>query len=125
LALEGKLPEVVVACVGGGSNSIGMFHPFVEDKEVKLVGVEAAGEGVGTTRHSATLSKGTIGVLHGTRTILLQDEEGQSSETHSVSAGLDYPGVGPEHAHLKTSGRAEYVSIDDMEVAIVTLVFIF
>ena len=112
----GKLPDVVVACVGGGSNAIGMFHAFVPDKGVKLVGVEAGGEGVGTKRHSATLALGTPGVLHGTRTYLLQDDaSGQIKETHSISAGLDYPGVGPEHAHLKHTGRAEYVAVTDKE----------
>jgi len=111
----GRLPDVVVACVGGGSNAIGMFHPFVEDKEVRLVGVEAGGEGL-DNKHSATLSKGTPGVLHGTRTYLIQDEEGQIPETHSISAGLDYPGVGPEHSFLKDMGRAEYVSVTDAQV---------
>ncbi|KDN44734.1 putative tryptophan synthase [Tilletiaria anomala UBC 951] len=105
---RGKLPDAVVACVGGGSNAIGIFHPFVEDKSVRLIGVEAGGDGVDTDRHSATLSKGTPGVLHGVWTYLLQSPEGQITETHSISAGLDYPGVGPEHAFLKDSGRAEY-----------------
>jgi tryptophan synthase len=112
----GRLPDVVVACVGGGSNAIGMFHAFVPDKAVKLVGVEAAGDGVNTKRHSATLALGTPGVLHGTRTYLLQDTDtGQIIETHSISAGLDYPGVGPEHAFLKDSGRAEYIAVDDKQ----------
>ena len=112
----GRLPDVVVACVGGGSNAIGMFHAFVPDKAVKLVGVEAAGDGVNTKRHSATLALGTPGVLHGTRTYLLQDTStGQIIETHSISAGLDYPGVGPEHAFLKDSGRAEYIAVDDKQ----------
>jgi len=111
----GKLPDVVVACVGGGSNAIGMFHPFVDDKEVGILGVEAGGEGVGTEHHCATLSLGKPGVLHGTRTFLLQDEDGQVTETHSISAGLDYPGVGPEHAFLKHSGRGEYISCSDKE----------
>ena len=112
----GRLPDVVVACVGGGSNAIGMFHAFVPDKAVKLVGVEAAGDGVDTQRHSATLALGTPGVLHGTRTYLLQDTStGQIIETHSISAGLDYPGVGPEHAHLKDSGRAEYIAVNDKQ----------
>ncbi|KAN0062464.1 bifunctional tryptophan synthase trp1 [Thecaphora frezii] len=110
---KGKLPDAVVACVGGGSNAIGIFHPFVEDKNVRLIGVEAGGDGVDTPRHSATLSKGTPGVLHGVRTYLLQDEFGQITETHSISAGLDYPGVGPEHAYLKDSGRAEYTVATD------------
>ncbi|KAI8393999.1 tryptophan synthase beta subunit-like PLP-dependent enzyme [Radiomyces spectabilis] len=114
----GKLPDVVVACVGGGSNAIGMFHPFVEDKSVRIVGVEAGGDGVDTMKHSATLSKGTPGVLHGTRTYLLQDTKGQIVETHSVSAGLDYPGVGPEHAFLMASGRAEYNVADDAQALI-------
>ena len=112
----GRLPDIVVACVGGGSNAIGMFHAFVPDKEVKLMGVEAAGDGVDTNRHSATLALGTPGVLHGTRTYLLQDTStGQIIETHSISAGLDYPGVGPEHAFLKDSGRAEYIAVNDKQ----------
>ena len=111
----GRLPDVVVACVGGGSNSIGMFSGFLADAGVALVGVEAAGDGVETPRHSATLEKGTPGVLHGTRTFLLQDPHGQVIETHSISAGLDYPGVGPQHSHLKVSGRATYASITDAE----------
>jgi len=112
----GRLPDIVVACVGGGSNAIGMFHAFVPDKDVKLMGVEAAGDGVNTNRHSATLALGTPGVLHGTRTYLLQDTStGQIIETHSISAGLDYPGVGPEHAFLKDSGRAEYIAVDDKQ----------
>jgi len=112
---DGRLPDAVLACVGGGSNAIGMFHPFIGDQSVRIIGVEAAGHGVNTTLHSATLSKGSVGVVHGTKTIILQTEEGQSNETHSISAGLDYPGVGPEHAHLMTSQRAQYVSIDDAE----------
>ncbi|KAJ3067648.1 tryptophan synthetase [Podochytrium sp. JEL0797] len=115
LEQTGKLPDVVMACVGGGSNSIGMFHPFVEDKSVRIIGVEAGGDGVDTDRHSATLTAGTPGVLHGTRTYLLQDKDGQIIETHSISAGLDYPGVGPEHAWLKDSGRAEYIAATDAE----------
>ncbi|KAJ3297156.1 tryptophan synthetase [Rhizoclosmatium sp. JEL0117] len=115
LEQTGKLPDVVMACVGGGSNSIGMFHPFVEDKSVRIIGVEAGGDGVDTERHSATLTAGTPGVLHGTRTYLLQDKDGQIIETHSISAGLDYPGVGPEHAWLKDSGRAEYIAATDAE----------
>ncbi|KAI9224673.1 tryptophan synthase beta subunit-like PLP-dependent enzyme [Blastocladiella britannica] len=114
-----KFPDAVVACVGGGSNAIGLFGPVAdagdEAKHVRIVGVEAAGEGIETGRHSATLAKGVPGVLHGTRTYLLQDAKGQVIETHSVSAGLDYPGVGPEHAHLKLSGRAEYVAVDDKQ----------
>jgi tryptophan synthase len=115
LEKAGKLPDAVVACVGGGSNAIGMFHPFVDDKTVRIVGVEAGGDGVHTEKHSATLTMGTPGVLHGTRTYLLQDPKGQIIETHSVSAGLDYPGVGPEHAYLKDCGRAEYRVADDAQ----------
>jgi len=111
----GRLPDVVVACVGGGSNAIGMFHPFIGDKSVRLVGVEAGGSGVETGKHSATLAAGTPGVLHGTHTYLIQTSEGQITETHSISAGLDYPGVGPEHAWLKDSLRAEYVSVTDKQ----------
>ncbi|KAI8066619.1 tryptophan synthase beta subunit-like PLP-dependent enzyme [Gongronella butleri] len=114
----GKLPDAVVACVGGGSNAIGMFYPFVNDPTVRIIGVEAGGDGADTEHHSATLSKGTPGVLHGTRTYLLQDTKGQITETHSVSAGLDYPGVGPEHAFMKDSGRAEYVVADDAQALI-------
>ncbi|WFD02373.1 tryptophan synthase [Malassezia obtusa] len=114
-ARTGRLPDAVVACVGGGSNAIGMFHPFVEDRSVRLVGVEAGGHGMDSDSHSATLSKGRPGVLHGVRTYLLQDADGQITETHSISAGLDYPGVGPEHAYLKDSGRAEYVVATDGE----------
>ncbi|KAF9532151.1 bifunctional tryptophan synthase TRP1 [Crepidotus variabilis] len=113
--LRGKLPDVVVACVGGGSNAIGTFYEFINDKEVRLVGVEAGGEGLDGDRHSATLSKGQPGVLHGVRTYILQSKAGQIIETHSISAGLDYPGVGPEHAWLKDSGRAEYVVATDEE----------
>ena len=113
LEKTGKLPTAVVACVGGGSNAIGTFHDFVPDKDVRLIGVEAGGDGVDTNRHSATLTLGKPGVLHGVRTYLLQSATGQIIETHSVSAGLDYPGVGPEHAHLKDSGRAEYTVADD------------
>ena len=114
--MTGRLPDAVVACVGGGSNAIGMFHAFVPDKDVKLIGVEAGGDGVDTPRHSATLALGTPGVLHGTRTYLLQNNvTGQINDTHSISAGLDYPGVGPEHAWLKHSGRAEYVAVDDKQ----------
>ncbi|KAI9139847.1 tryptophan synthase beta subunit-like PLP-dependent enzyme [Paraphysoderma sedebokerense] len=118
LKLAGKLPDAVVACVGGGSNSIGMFAPFVEDKSVRLIGVEAGGDGINTPHHSATLCKGQPGVLHGTRTYLLQDDKGQIIETHSISAGLDYPGVGPEHAHLHFTNRAEYRSATDAECLI-------
>ena len=115
LALEGRLPDYAVACVGGGSNAIGLFHPFLEDAEVKLVGVEAGGEGIDTGHHAATLVAGKVGVLHGSKSYLLQDEGGQITETHSVSAGLDYPGVGPEHSYLKDMGRATYVSVMDTE----------
>lgn len=115
LAQVGRLPATVVACVGGGSNAMGIFHPFVDDADVELVGVEAAGEGLDTDRHSASLSKGTPGVLHGSRSYLLQDAAGQVHPAHSISAGLDYPGVGPEHSFLKDSGRALYVSISDDE----------
>jgi tryptophan synthase beta chain len=111
----GRQPDVVVACVGGGSNALGIFHPYIPHEQVELVGVEAAGEGLDTGRHAASLSAGTPGVLHGNRTYLLQDANGQIVDTHSVSAGLDYPGVGPEHAWLKDSGRARYVAIDDAE----------
>ena len=111
----GRQPDYVVACVGGGSNALGIFHPYIPHEQVKLVGVEAAGEGLHTGRHAASLTAGTPGVLHGNRTYLLQDANGQIVDTHSVSAGLDYPGVGPEHAWLKDSGRASYVAIDDAE----------
>lgn len=115
LEQTGKLPDALVACVGGGSNAIGLFHPFIEDKEVAMYGVEAGGEGVETGKHAAPLNDGIPGVLHGNRTYLMEDENGQIIETHSVSAGLDYPGVGPEHAWLKDVGRAEYVAINDDE----------
>ena len=112
---EGRLPDLVVACVGGGSNAIGMFHPFVDDPSVEIHGVEAAGDGVNTPRHAATLTKGSPGVLHGSRSYLLQDPDGQIIEAHSISAGLDYPGVGPEHSWLKDSGRVKYFSATDKE----------
>jgi tryptophan synthase beta chain len=115
LAAEGRLPDYAIACVGGGSNAIGLFHPFVEDASVKFIGVEAAGEGIDTERHAATLSKGRPGVLHGSKSYLLQDEYGQVQEAHSISAGLDYPGVGPEHSFYKDTGRATYVAITDTE----------
>jgi tryptophan synthase beta subunit len=114
LEQAGKLPDVAIACVGGGSNAIGLFHPFIDDP-VRLIGVEAAGSGIGTGKHAATLVAGRPGVLHGTRTYLLQDANGQILETHSISAGLDYPGVGPEHSWLKTTERAEYVGVDDTQ----------
>jgi tryptophan synthase beta chain len=103
----------VLACVGGGSNAIGIFHPFIEDKSVRLIGFEAGGSGIETGKHAATISGGTPGVLHGTRSYVLQDENGQTVESHSISAGLDYPGVGPEHAFLNDIGRAEYRAIND------------
>src|SRR6266571_3605110 len=113
--LAGRQPDIVIACVGGGSNAMGIFYPYLSHEAVKLVGVEAAGEGIATGRHSASLLAGRPGVLHGNRTYLLQNADGQIAQTHSVSAGLDYPGVGPEHAWLKDSGRAEYVSVTDDE----------
>ena len=115
LETEGRLPDAVVACVGGGSNAMGAFHPFIDDEGVRLVGVEAGGEGLSGERHSATLTGGSEGVLHGARSFVLQDEFGQVRPTHSVSAGLDYPGVGPEHAWLADTGRAEYVAATDAE----------
>jgi len=115
LAQAGALPTTVIACVGGGSNAIGIFHAFVDDRAVQLVGVEAAGKGLDTEHHAASLSKGTPGVLHGSLSYLLQDAAGQVHPAHSISAGLDYPGVGPEHAYLKDSGRAKYVAVTDHE----------
>jgi tryptophan synthase beta chain len=115
LELTGKLPDAVLACVGGGSNAIGIFHPFIDDVNVQLIGLEAGGDGVNTGRHAATISGGTPGVLHGTRSYVLQDENGQTVESHSISAGLDYPGVGPEHAFLHDIGRAQYRAITDAE----------
>jgi tryptophan synthase beta chain len=111
----GSLPDVVAACVGGGSNAIGIFHAFLDDESVRLVGMEAAGDGVDTLRHAATLSMGRPGVLHGAKSYLLQDQDGQTLESHSISAGLDYPGVGPEHSWLKDIGRAEYIPVTDTE----------
>jgi tryptophan synthase beta chain len=113
--LVGRQPDAVIACVGGGSNAMGIFYPYIDDAAVQLIGVEAAGDGIETGRHAASLIGGSPGVLHGNRTYLLQDENGQIIETHSVSAGLDYPGVGPEHAWLKESNRAQYVGITDEE----------
>ncbi len=113
LALTGKLPDAVLACVGGGSNAIGIFHAFIPDSHVRLIGFEAGGDGVETGRHAATITGGSPGVLHGTRSYVLQDENGQTVESHSISAGLDYPGVGPEHAYLHDIGRAEYRAIND------------
>ncbi len=109
----GRLPDYIIACVGGGSNAIGIFYPFYEDTNVKLIGVEAGGKGVDTEYHAATLVAGSIGVLHGSKSVILQDNDGQIKETHSISAGLDYPGVGPEHSYLKDTGRAQYVAVDD------------
>jgi tryptophan synthase beta chain len=111
----GRQPDAVIACVGGGSNAIGIFYPYIDHKDVRLIGVEAGGDGIASGRHAAPLSAGTPGILHGFRSYLMQDENGQIIETHSISAGLDYPGVGPEHAWLKDSGRAEYVAINDDE----------
>jgi len=115
MALEGRLPDALVACVGGGSNAIGLFHPFLNDAEVKLIGVEAAGEGIATGRHAAAINGGRPGVLHGNMTYLLQDRAGQIEEAHSISAGLDYPGIGPEHAWLHDVGRATYLTATDQE----------
>ncbi len=115
LALTGRLPDAVAACVGGGSNAIGIFHAFLDDEDVRLVGFEAGGEGADTPRHAATITKGRPGVLHGARSMLLQDEDGQTIESHSISAGLDYPGVGPEHSWLSSIGRAEYRPVSDAE----------
>ncbi|MGO4534263.1 tryptophan synthase subunit beta [Leifsonia sp. 2MCAF36] len=115
LALTGRLPDAVVACVGGGSNAMGIFHAFLDDEDVRLVGYEAGGEGADTPRHAATITKGRPGVLHGARSMLLQDEDGQTIESHSISAGLDYPGVGPEHAWLAKIGRAEYRPVSDAD----------
>ncbi len=114
-AMTGRQPDAVIACIGGGSNAMGIFYPYIDEPAVRLIGVEAAGEGLASGRHAASLTAGKPGVLHGNRTYLLQNEDGQIIETHSVSAGLDYPGVGPEHAWLKDSGRAEYVTITDDE----------
>jgi tryptophan synthase beta chain len=115
MEMEGRLPDTLVACIGGGSNAMGLFHPFLDDKGVRIVGVEAGGKGVETGEHAASLTGGRPGVLHGNRTYLLQDKEGQITEAHSISAGLDYPGIGPEHSWLKEQGRVEYVSATDNE----------
>ncbi len=115
LALAGRLPDAVVACVGGGSNSLGIFYAFLPDETVRLLGCEAGGEGVGTGRHAAAVAGGSVGVLHGMRSYLLQDDDGQTLPTHSISAGLDYPGVGPEHSWLHETGRADYVAVDDRD----------
>ena len=113
--MTGKLPDALVACVGGGSNAMGLFYPFLNDADVKMYGVEASGLGVESGRHSAPLNAGRVGVLHGNRTYLMSDDEGQIIETHSISAGLDYPGVGPEHSFLKDMKRVQYVPINDEE----------
>jgi tryptophan synthase beta chain len=113
--LEGRLPDAVVACVGGGSNAIGMFHPFLDDPSVAMIGVEAAGHGIHSGQHAASLTGGLPGVLHGNKTYLLQDEDGQIAEAHSISAGLDYPGIGPEHSWLHESGRVKYLPVTDTE----------
>jgi len=115
LEREGRLPDAVMACIGGGSNAIGLFHPFLEDEAVRLIGVEAAGRGIETGAHAAALNGGAPGILHGNRTYLLQTGDGQILDAHSISAGLDYPGIGPEHAFLRDSGRAEYLSCTDAE----------
>lgn len=115
LKLTGKLPDMLIACVGGGSNAMGLFYPFLDDKSVKMAGVEAAGHGIKSGKHAATICGGSVGVLHGSKSYLLQDKEGQVIETHSISAGLDYPGVGPEHAYLYDTKRVDYVSITDKE----------
>jgi tryptophan synthase beta chain len=115
LASHGRLPDAVLACVGGGSNAIGIFHPFLDDAGVRLVGCEAAGDGVDTGRHAASITGGSPGALHGALTFVLQDDDGQTVESHSISAGLDYPGVGPEHSYLAEIGRAEYVAVTDTE----------
>lgn len=115
LEQTGRLPDALIACVGGGSNAIGLFHPFIDDASVAMIGVEAGGEGLATGRHAASLNAGRVGVLHGNRTYLLENDDGQIRETHSISAGLDYPGVGPEHAWLKDTGRATYVTVEDHE----------
>src|SRR5205085_6594614 len=114
-AMAGRHPDAVLACVGGGSNAMGIFHAYIPNEAVKLIGVEAGGLGIETGKHAASLSAGSPGVLHGNRTYLMQDANGQIQETHSISAGLDYPGVGPEHAWLKDTGRASYVTITDDE----------
>ena len=115
MAAEGRLPDVLIAAIGGGSNAMGLFHPFLDDDSVRLVGVEAAGHGLDTDAHAASLSRGRPGILHGNRTYLLQDADGQISEAHSISAGLDYPGIGPEHSWLHEIGRVEYVAATDQQ----------
>jgi tryptophan synthase beta chain len=111
----GGLPDILMACIGGGSNAMGLFYEFVQDSQIRMIGVEAAGEGVDSDKHAATLTQGQVGVLHGAMSYLLQDDDGQVVEAHSISAGLDYPGVGPEHSYLKDTGRAEYYSVTDQE----------
>jgi tryptophan synthase beta chain len=115
LEVEGRLPDVCIACVGGGSNAMGLFHPFIDDAQVRLIGVEPGGEGLRTGRHGATLTAGEPGILHGQRTFVMSNDDGQIFPAHSISAGLDYPGVGPEHAYLHDTGRAEYIVADDAE----------
>jgi tryptophan synthase beta chain len=115
MAAEGRLPDTLVACIGGGSNAMGLFHPFLDDDGINIIGVEAAGDGIETGRHAASITGGRPGVLHGNRTYLLQDDDGQITEAHSISAGLDYPGIGPEHAWLHDMGRVSYVSATDAE----------
>ncbi len=118
LEAEGRLPDAAVACIGGGSNAMGLFYPFIDDREVRLVGVEAAGLGIETGKHAASISAGAVGVLHGNKTFLLQNSDGQIEHAHSISAGLDYPGVGPEHAWLKDTGRATYVTVNDKQALV-------
>ncbi len=115
LAAEGRLPDLLIAAVGGGSNAIGLFHPFLDDADVAMLGVEAAGHGIETDKHAASLTGGRPGILHGNKTYLLQDEDGQITEAHSISAGLDYPGIGPEHSWLHESGRVRYVPVTDRQ----------
>ncbi|MEL6366321.1 MAG: pyridoxal-phosphate dependent enzyme, partial [Pseudomonadota bacterium] len=115
---EGRLPDAVMACIGGGSNAIGLFHPFLDEQDVEIIGVEAAGHGLDTDEHAASLTGGRPGVLHGNRTYLLQDDDGQILDAHSISAGLDYPGIGPEHSWLKETGRAQYLSATDDEALV-------
>ena len=115
MELEGRLPDCLVACVGGGSNAMGLFHDFVEDEGVRMIGCEAAGKGIDTDQHAATMCKGTTGVFHGMKSLFCQDRYGQIAPVYSISAGLDYPGIGPEHAYLKTTDRAQYVAITDEE----------
>jgi tryptophan synthase beta chain len=115
LKQEGRLPDFLIACVGGGSNAMGLFYPFKDDPQVAMVGVEAAGKGIKTGQHAASIAAGSVGVLHGNKTYLLQDEHGQVRDAYAIAAGLDYPGVGPEHAYFKETGRASYVTVDDQE----------